>query len=167
MPRKWRPCQGHGDHAKGTETMLRAWKQEVPIHGSRVAMLRGSRAVRRWRCGRFEKLRGQKPRKKRKGKEKRKEEGICVKENATPIIVGSKINFILNGRWFSVVEFKQVHYILFLVASTRHYKLLCRLVRWSVCSSVGCWLRGACDLWRLPLLNELGKNSFYLFLSER
>ena len=25
MPKAWRPCQGHGDHAKGIGTMPKAW----------------------------------------------------------------------------------------------------------------------------------------------
>ena len=39
---------------------LNVLKPEVPIHSSRVAMLRGSRAVKRGRCGRFEKMRPKK-----------------------------------------------------------------------------------------------------------
>ena len=65
---------------------------EVPIHGSRVAMLRGSRAARCGRCGSFEKLRkrkksGKKGKKKRKerekkeGEKKKEEDRMCVKED--------------------------------------------------------------------------------------
>ena len=59
---------------------MQIWKKsqpEVPIHGSRVAMLRGSRAARRGRCGRFDKLQG----KEKKKEEKRKK--ICgISKNA-------------------------------------------------------------------------------------
>ena len=51
-------------------------RAEVPIHGSRVAMLRGSRAARRGRCERFEKLRGKEKKRKKETtkKEKKKKE---------------------------------------------------------------------------------------------
>ena len=51
----------------------------MPIYGSRVAMLRGRRAVRRGRCGGFEN-RGEKDRKMRR-KEKKKREKEKRKEN--------------------------------------------------------------------------------------
>ena len=52
----------------------------VPIHGSRVAMLRGSRAARRGRCGSYEKLREKEIRKRKKRKRgKRKKKGKVEK----------------------------------------------------------------------------------------
>ena len=53
----------------------------VPIHGSRVATLRGSCAIRHGRCGRFEEMGGKTKKQKRKKEKKigrREEEGMKI-----------------------------------------------------------------------------------------
>ena len=52
----------------------------MPIHGSRVATLRGSHAVRRGRCGRFEEMGGKTKKKRKKEKKigRREEEGMKI-----------------------------------------------------------------------------------------